>query len=238
MSHGQEILGPPLGSREQAEPLIRDAIIHFREAKRATIQVMADLRRLQDGQVHVLYGYANFSKWAEDNFQGLAAGNVRQLCRAGAIALELDRRGLIDLRNPQGVGTTGLRELSTVAGTYGDNKMAEVFVTAKGMIEPDAEVSGTTVESAMRLLMPPADMDVVEKTDDLTKSTDAEELEDSDDEEYPPKVNELLDRIRDLSWEIPDDEPMSELIQTILQLKRELKGKVSDADQEWLDSSR
>ena len=235
MSRGQEILGPPLGSREQAEPLIRDAIIHFREAKRATIQVMADLRRLQDGQVHVLYGYANFSKWAEDNFQGLAAGNVRQLCRAGAIALELDRRGLIDLRDPKGVGTTGLRELSTVAGTYGDDKMAEVFVTAKGMIDANAEVSGTTVESAMRMLMPPAErVEIPEPIHD----TDANELEDSEDEHYPPKVNELLDRIRDLSWEIPDDQPMSELIQTILQLKRELKGKVSDADQDWLDSSR
>ena len=234
MSRGQEILGPPLGSREQAEPLIRDAIIHFREAKRATIQVMADLRRLQDGQVHVLYGYANFSKWAEDNFQGLAAGNVRQLCRAGAIALELDRRGLIDLRDPKGVGTTGLRELSTVAGTYGDDKMAEVFVTAKGMIDADAEVSGTTVESAMRILMPPAEPVDVPVVD----YTDAQELEGDEDEQYSPKVNELLDRIRDLSWEIPDDEPMSELIQTILQLKRELKGKVSDADQDWLDSSR
>ena len=226
MSRGQEILGPPLGSREQAEPLIRDAIIHFREAKRATIQVMADLRRLQDGQVHVLYGYANFSKWAEDNFQGLAAGNVRQLCRAGAIALELDRRGLIDLRDPKGVGTTGLRELSTVAGTYGDDKMAEVFVTAKGMIDANAEVSGTTVESAMRILMPPAEPVDVPVVD----YTDAQELEGDEDEQ--------LDRIRDLSWEIPDDEPMSELIQTILQLKRELKGKVSDADQDWLDSSR
>jgi hypothetical protein len=234
MSRGQEILGPPLGSREQAEPLIRDAIIHFREAKRATIQVMADLRRLQDGQVHVLYGYANFSKWAEDNFQGLAAGNVRQLCRAGAIALELDRRGLIDLRDPKGVGTTGLRELSTVAGTYGDDKMAEVFVTAKGMIDADSEVSGTTVESAMRMLMPPAEPVDIHVVD----STDAQELEGDEDEHYSPKVNELLDRIRDLSWEIPDDEPMSELIQTILQLKRELKGKVSDADQDWLDSSR
>lgn len=234
MSRGQEILGPPLGSREQAEPLIRDAIIHFREAKRATIQVMADLRRLQDGQVHVLYGYANFSKWAEDNFQGLAAGNVRQLCRAGAIALELDRRGLIDLRDPKGVGTTGLRELSTVAGTYGDDKMAEVFVTAKGMIDANAEVSGTTVESAMRILMPPAEPVDVPVVD----YTDAQELEGDEDEQYSPKVNELLDRIRDLSWEIPDDEPMSELIQTILQLKRELKGKVSDADQDWLDSSR
>ena len=234
MSHGQEILGPPLGSREQAEPLIRNAIIHFREAKRATIQVMADLRRLQDGQVHVLYGYANFSKWAEDNFQGLAAGNVRQLCRAGAIALELDRRGLIDLRDPKGVGTTGLRELSTVAGTYGDDKMAEVFVTAKGMIDANAEVSGTTVESAMRILMPPAEPVDVPVVD----YTDAQELEGDEDEQYSPKVNELLDRIRDLSWEIPDDEPMSELIQTILQLKRELKGKVSDADQDWLDSSR
>ena len=234
MSRGQEILGPPLGSREQAEPLIRNAIIHFREAKRATIQVMADLRRLQDGQVHVLYGYANFSKWAEDNFQGLAAGNVRQLCRAGAIALELDRRGLIDLRDPKGVGTTGLRELSTVAGTYGDDKMAEVFVTAKGMIDANAEVSGTTVESAMRILMPPAEPVDVPVVD----YTDAQELEGDEDEQYSPKVNELLDRIRDLSWEIPDDEPMSELIQTILQLKRELKGKVSDADQDWLDSSR
>ena len=121
-----------------------------------------------------------------------------------------------------------------MAGTYGDDKMAEVFVTAKGMIDANAEVSGTTVESAMRILMPPAEPVDVPVVD----YTDAQELEGDEDEQYSPKVNELLDRIRDLSWEIPDDEPMSELIQTILQLKRELKGKVSDADQDWLDSSR
>lgn len=199
MSPDPEILGPALRSKQEASILIRAAAEHFRVARRATIQVMADLRRLQDGQVHILYGYKNFSTWASDTFPGLNPNNVRQLCRAGAIALELDKRKLIDLNDPKGVGTTGLRELATVASTYGDDKMAEIFTTAKNMIEPGEWVSGTNVEAAMRLLMPPAP--VSEQI-----QADAQEVidEDFDEPEYSPEVQELKDQIQDYAYDLPD----------------------------------
>lgn len=200
MSHDSEILGPAVRSKDEANLLIRAAAEHFRTARRATIQVMADLRRLQDGQVHVLYGYKNFGSWAADTFPGLAAGNVRQLCRAGSIALELDSRGLIDLNDPKGIGTTGLRELATIAGTYGDDKMAEVFITAKNMIEPGEWVSGTNVEAAMRLLMPPAEPSA---TDPIPPLEIIEE-EEYDEPEYSPEVQELKDQIQDFAYDLPD----------------------------------
>lgn len=236
MSQDQDILGPAIESKSVARPLIQNAIEHYRTARRATIQVMADLRRLQDGQVHTLYGYTNFAKWAEDTFDGLAVGNVRQLCRAGSIALELDKRRLIDLRDPKGVGTTGLRALSVAAGTYGNDKMAEVFTTAKGMVEPGESISGVTVEAAMRLLMPPAQVD--QAVLDEQSQTEAEYEHDNEEyeTEYSDKVRELMNRVRDLSWELP--ESANELIEATNQLKAQLFNESADADQTWIEGTR
>lgn len=228
-----EIL-PVRVERREAAILINAAIAHFREAKRATIQVMADMRRLQDNEVHLLYGEKNFANWASSVFEGLAAPNVRQLCRAGAVALELDRRGLIDLAHPKGIGTTGLRELSVVSSTYGNDKMAEVFVTAQNMLEGKGEVTGVTVESAMRVLMPPAAVDVAEKTQTLTEETDAEY--DEPDTEYSAKVNELIDHIRDLSYDLP--ESLADITRATMQLRDQLNREKSDTDQTWIEGTR
>lgn len=221
MSHEQEILGPAIRTREEAAPLIADATSHFRIARRATIQVMADLRRLQDGQVHILYGYKNFSAWAAQTFPGLAPGNVRQLCRAGAVALELDRRKLIDLREPEGVGTTGLRELSTVAGTYGDDKMAEIFSVARKMIEPGEWVSATNVEAAMRLLMPPATPEPPIESEAIEQL-----IEEDEDPDHSPAVQELKDQITDLSWDLPDS--LQDVLAACDRLAKLLESEKSD----------
>jgi hypothetical protein len=231
MTPQQEVLDP-ITSRQIAQPLIRQAVKHFREARRATIQVMADLRTLQNGQVHVLYGYRNFAHWAEDTFEGLAAGNVRQLTRAGAVALELDRRGLIDLDKPEGIGTTALRELSVIAKEFGDDKMVEIFKTAQGMLEPGREVAGTTVKAAMQLLMPPAQEEEVIQVPEALE----EEKEDEQDEKYTPKIRELIDRIQDLSWDLPEsNEEMREVSEF---LEHELKGDSSEKDTKWIESAR
>jgi hypothetical protein len=231
MNTQQEILESAITSRQVAQPLIKQAVKHFREARRATIQVMADLRTLQNGQVHVLYGYRNFAHWAEDTFEGLAAGNVRQLTRAGAVALELERRGLIDLSRPEGIGTTGLRELSVIAKEFGDDKMIEIFKTAQGMLEPGREVSGVTVKAAMQLLMPSAQEEVIKTPDALQ-----EEEEEQESEKYTPKIRELIDRIQDLSWDLPDT--ADELEQTTKQLQAEMSNKDIAQDQQWIESAR
>lgn len=235
MSPRQEILEAQM-TRQDARKLINQAVGHYRTAKRATIQVMADLRRLQDGGVHLLYGEQNFSVWAEKTFDGLAAGNVRQLMRAGAVALELDRRKLIDLNKPEGyVGTTGLRELSVIANDFGDDKMAEIFKEARESVEDGKEVSGTAVKAAMFRLMPPAKPELA-----IPEALDPEDDDDDDgyddDDNTPTKVRELIDRIRDLSYDLP--ESLSELEHTSAQLKAELAGVDTSTDEKWIASSR
>ena len=236
MSQDQEILGPAILSRAEARPLITEAVKHFRTARRATIQVMADLRKLQDGQVHILHGEKNFSTWAASTFPGLAPGNVRQLCRAGGIALELERRGLIDLNDPQGIGTTGLRELSVAASTYGNDKMAEIFKTARDMIEPGAWVSGTNVEAAMRLLMPPAAVQDAFTEHGSDPGPGPEELEDEPQTEASAKEQEIIEHIRDLSYDLP--ESLSEISHAVEQLVNERAASSVNKDQQWIEGSR
>jgi hypothetical protein len=235
MSPKQEVLPPAINDRTEADRLIKIAVDHFRTARKATIQTMADLRRLQNADVHVLYGYRNFAKWAEDRFEGLAANNVRQLCRAGGVALELDRRKLIDLENPKGVGTTALRELATISGSFGDDKMAEVFVTARGMLEGKTEVSNVTVEAAMKLLMPPAEPVELDIEPDLKAEIETDP--DGDDgTEYSDKVTELIEHIRDLSYDLP--ESLAEINHATEQLANQLSSEKSDKDQTWIEGSR
>lgn len=222
-----EILERAIASRQDARPIIQQALRHFREAKRATIQVMADIRTLQNGEVHILYGYRNFAKWAEDTFEGLQAGNVRQLTRAGAVALELDSRGLIDLRKPEGIGTTGLRDLSVIANNLGVDKMVEIFLIAKGMLEPGKEVVGTTVQAAMHSLMPPVPSNEMPPLD-LPLGEEPKRFSD--------KIEELIERIRDLAWDLPDTR--DELSQATIQLQHEMIGADSSEDQQWIEGTR
>lgn len=231
----QEILDVEL-SKSDARKLIQQALAHYRTAKRATIQVMADLRRLQNGEVHLKYGEPNFSLWAERTFDGLAAGNVRQLTRAGAVALELEARGLIDLNKPEGsVGTTGLRELSVVANDFGDDKMAEVFVTARESVEDGKEVSASAVKAALHLLMPPAKEIIA--TPPALKDDDEEDEDDGyEEEKLPQKVRELISHIQDLSWDLP--ESADELEHATAQLKAELAGTDTSNDDTWIASKR
>lgn len=223
----QELLPPAITERSVARPLISRAVGHYRDAKRATIQVMADIRLLQDGQVHILYGYSNFAHWAEDTFEGLAAGNVRQLARCGAIALKLQEYGYLDLRKPEGVGTSALRELSTVNGRYGVEKMIETFLTARGLVEPDKEVVGTTVLAAMQLLMPP-----VPDSSENEKPIQESETHEPEDDGHPEKIKELIEHIRDLAYDLP--ESLKDLQGATRQLSDEMASTSINKDQTWI----
>jgi hypothetical protein len=230
----QELLDAGITSRSEARRHIDAALRHYRTAKRATIQVMADLRRLQDGGVHLLYGEQNFSIWAEHTFDGLAAANVRQLTRAGGVALELERRNLIDLDKPEGyVGTTGLRELSVVANDFGDDKMAEVFITARESVEDGKEVSGTAVKAALSLLMPPANPELV--TPPALRDDDDED-DGYEEEKLPAKIRELVSHIQDLAWDLPGS--ADELAEANKQLQAELANESTASDETWIASKR
>ena len=239
MPPNQEILPPAIKDRAEADQLIKSALGHFREARKTTIQTMVDLRRLQDGDVHVLYGYRNFAKWCEDTFEGLAAGSVRQLTRAGGVVIELNRRKLIDIQNPKGVGTTALRDLATISGTYGNDKMAEVFITARQLLEGGGEgrkteISNVTVDAAMRLLMPPTQPS--QTLIDERGANGNEPDDDDDGTEYSDKVQELMERIQDLSWDLP--ESAEELEETARQLRRQVDSEKNSEDQTWLEGTR
>lgn len=233
----QEILDAAITSRSEARRYIDQALRHYRLARRATIQVMADLRRLQDGGVHLLYGEQNFSLWAEKTFDGLAAGNVRQLTRAGGIALELDKRGLIDLEKPEGyVGTTGLRELSVIANDFDDDKMAEIFVMARESVEEGKEVSGTAVKAALHRLMPPTNPELVTPPALRMDEPEDDEPYGEYDDGVSEKERELIDRIRDLAFELP--ESREELEQAVKALKREQDKASAKDDEKWIASKR
>lgn len=240
MTPEQEILDPAFTSRSEALPVVRKALRHFNEAKRATIQVMADLRLLQDRGAHHLYGERNFATWAEQTFEGLSAGSVKQLTRAGGVALELDRRGRINLDKPSGIGTTGLRSLSVIANEYGNAKMVEVFDTAKELVEEGREISDTTIKAAMYQLMPPAPAEL-EVPPALDEDDGEEEL---DDPVMRTELEERISHIQDLLWDLGDADPdefkrlHSELMQEMAKLIDVKDGKSDKSDEQWLSKGR
>lgn len=236
MNKDIEVLDPAFTTRTEAAPLVKQAQRHFQEARRATIQVMADLRQLQDRGVHLLYGEPNFSTWAENTFEGLSAGSVKQLIRAGGVALTLDKYGRIDLKRPQGIGTTGLRSLSVIANDFGNAKMLEVFDTAKGMVEDGKEISDTTIKAAMSLLMPPApvDLEVPPALSDGEEETEAEEPV------VRSELEERISHIQDLLWDVGDGDTnaYTEAMDEMARLGRVLKGEATPEDEAWLSSGR
>lgn len=242
MSQTVEVIPEQYSSRSAALPVVRQAQKHYKEAKRATIQVMADLRRLQDGGVHLLYGERNFATWAEDTFEGLSAGNVKQLTRAGEIALELERHGRLNLSKPEGIGTTGLRELSVISNEYGVEKMVEVFDTAKGMLEDGREVSSTTVKAAMHLLMPPAEPRLEVPA---ALNEDEDESDEAQGYTVDPKrkgIEERINHIQDLLWDVTGEDmgpsAYAEAMDEMQRLGKELRGEKLSDDKKWLGESR
>lgn len=237
MNQEVDILEPAFSSRTQAAPLLKQAQKHFQEARRATIQVMADLEELRSRGVHLLYGEPNFSNWAAEQFEGLSAGSVKQLMRAGRVALTLDKYGRIDLKRPKGIGTTGLRALSVISNDFGNAKMLEVFDTAQGMVEDGREISDTTIKAAMSLLMPPAAVEL-EVPESLPEESEGEANE--SEEIVKTDLEERISHIQDLLWDIGDgdEKAYSEAMDEMKALGRVLKGEATPEDEAWLASGR
>lgn len=230
-----EVLDPQYTSRDEVEPTLTRALRNFHTAKRTTLQVMVDLSTMQDRGAHIVFGATNFATWVEETFDGLGASNVKQLTRAGAVAIELQRRGLIDVDAGAPVGTRALRELSVVSNTFGDDKMAEVYVTARGMVT-GKDVSERTVKAALQLLMPPAptDLSIPEALDAGPDGEDEDDLREEEDG-LTGAMQERLDRIRDLTYDLPD--AWTEVNNEVQALGREIRGETVE-DEEWLGKGR
>jgi hypothetical protein len=238
MTNHPEILDPQFTSKEEARPLVRQAQQHFKDAKRTTIQTMADLAALQDRGAHLLYGESSFVVWAAQTFDGIGESSVKQLCRTGRVALQLGKSDRLDLSRPTGIGTRALRELASVEGDFGTAKMIETYDTAKTLLDGDRDMSEVTVKAALRLLVSGrTEQEKVElEVPEALISEDDDEYDENDPTPADTIAFELTATLSDLSFDLPDTK--TEMMATLDTLKQHLEGESTDNDQKWIDSSR
>ena len=151
-----EVLEPRL-AKSEALPLIRSAQRHWRTARRATLLLCAELRKLQDGEAHRLYGYANFGQFCVEKIAPeLTEGQATKFSWQGAPLLVLERHERLSLndRAELPVGTTGAQALSTILRKQGEEAMLEAFDVARSL-KPGRPLSDVTVARARRELSPP-----------------------------------------------------------------------------------
>ena len=194
-----EVLAPAL-TRGQARSLEGQAKRHWRTATRNAVQFAAELRRLQDGQAHLVRGYDNFGTYAQQTFDGLTAAAAKQLSRQGGVLLLLERRKRISLEgNGENLpGTTALRALSAVHGNFGERAMLRVYDRAC-QLRPGRAIVEETVRAAIRetiappeppALAPPAAREPAAR-EPAVEDLDEDEMVD----ELPEEIHELLERI-------------------------------------------
>jgi hypothetical protein len=201
-----EVLAPAL-TRGEARSLEGQAKRHWRTASRNAIQFAAELRRLQDGQAHLVRGYDNFGTYAQQTFDGLSAPAAKQLSRQGSVLLVLERRGRIALEGlgENLPGTTALRALSAVQGNFGEQTMLTVYDRAC-QLRPGRAIVEDTVKAAMRDTIAPPPATGSQLAEHVQQSThdayddDEEELPD----ELPEEIHELLERIDLLRGAVAD----------------------------------
>lgn len=150
-----EVLEPRL-ARAEARPIIQSAQRHWRTARRATLLLCTELRRLQEGEAHVTYGYKNFGQFAVEHITPeLTEAVVQKFSWQGAPLLALERHGRLTLNDRAAlpVGTTGAQALSTILSKQGEQAMLDVFDLAV-TLKPDSPLSDVTVQRAKRELLP------------------------------------------------------------------------------------
>lgn len=195
------------------------------------MQFAVYLRELQDAQAHLMRGYSNFGTYCEATFEGLTAVSAQNLSRQGHTLMLLEEKGRIDLAKKDNLpGTRGVRALTSILKKLGEEQMLAIYDQA---MASDRKVTDKTVQAATALLVrtQPLELDAPE---DMT--VDPDEDEEDEDEGIPIKQSELIDRIRDLSWDLP--ESMGELQEALAQLKAETEGKDNSPDQKWIESKR
>jgi hypothetical protein len=150
-----EVIEPRLAKAE-ARPIMRSAQRHWRTARRATLLLCTELRRLQEGEAHITYGYKNFGQFAVEHITPeLTEGVVQKFSWQGAPLLALERHGRLVLNDRAAlpVGTTGAQALATILGKDGEQTMLDVFDLAV-TLKPGAPLSDVTVHRAKRELLP------------------------------------------------------------------------------------
>jgi hypothetical protein len=227
----QEIL-PPVLSKSDTKTLEKQAQRHYSRAQIDIVLFAADLARLQEGRAHKVRGYGQFGKYAESIFEGLTSNNAMQIVRQGVVLLKLERSERIRLEadEPNLPGTTGLRELSVIAKRFGDEIMLQTWDQTVAI---GGKVTGERVLAALGTFIQAA-----EPT--LQLEQESSEIEDEPYGEYNEDISEiereLIDRIRDLSYELPDSLP--DLEQAVKALKAEQAKADTTEDDNWTESAR
>jgi len=123
-----EVLEPGL-SRSEARTIERAAKQHLDAFSRGGFALAVDLRRLQDGGAHLLYGYPHFGDYIEERFAGrISSGNAKQLSLTGRVLITLIDAGRLTLANAHGtLGTTGARALAGLQGKQGTAAMLAIY---------------------------------------------------------------------------------------------------------------
>jgi hypothetical protein len=203
-----EVLGPRL-SKAEARPLIQSCKRHWRAAHRGTLLACAEMRKLQEGEAHLEYGYSNFAHFCVTEVTPeLTEGQAKKFSWRGAPLLALERHGRLSLaeRATLPVGTTGAQALASILNQQGEEKMLEVYDLARSL--KPGPVSDVTVKRAARELLP-------ERTP-TSDATEALEVLESESEPYASEQDEPYDPAQ-----LPD-----ELEQTRLVLEDLISGMV------------
>ena len=165
-------------SKSEALTIERSAQRHWRTARKATLLLCAELRRLQDGEAHLLRGYHTFGQYAVEKITPeLSEGNAKKFAWRGAPLLALERNGRLRLddRAALPVGTTGAQALATVLTQQGEERMLEVFDLAR-TLKPDSPLSDVTVARARRELDPPRPKKTLEEAPSRTQEFTVEDF--------------------------------------------------------------
>jgi hypothetical protein len=209
-----EVLGPRL-TKGEARPLEAQAKRHYRAAGRNLARFAADLRRLQDGEAHLIRGFSSFGAYAEHTFDGLSAANAKKISVQGAVLLALERHQRVSLADQSSVlaGATGLRALAVVLSQHGEDTMLTVYDRAT-QLRPGRAVVDTTVNLAVRgLLTPPSALDASTTRQDTTAGdyqdagagvSDTVDDDVDDPQEDPEAVHELHDRLIEIRRALDD----------------------------------
>ena len=119
-------------TRSEALTIERAAKKHLDAFSRGGFALAVDLRRLQDGGAHLLYGYPHFGEYIEAKFAGrISSGNAKQLSITGRVLLTLiDARKLTLAHAHTTLGTTGARALAGLQGKHGTPTMLAIYEKA------------------------------------------------------------------------------------------------------------
>jgi hypothetical protein len=177
-------------SKSAALTIERSAQRHWRTVRRSTLLLCAELRQLQDGEAHLLRGYASFAQYAAERIAPeLSEANVKKLSWRGSPLLALARHGRLKLddRTALPIGTTGAQALASVLTQWGEQKMLEVYDLAL-TLKPGSPLSDVTVARARRELEPPRPKPPLESS---TYEPDTAFVEPTDPEREPYDAAQL-----------------------------------------------